>query len=92
LPAGVRPGVDYFVQPLDDGGALMAKGLYDDTHAAVAVVRFDASGRIVGLHLLPEPSVEQAAFASAVRFQAPSSVIGVYAAPDGVRYDRFEVM
>jgi hypothetical protein len=92
LPSGVRPGVDYFVQPLDDGGALVAKGLYDDTHAAVAIVRFDASGRIVGLHLLPEPSVEQAAFASAVRFQAPSSVIGVYAGTDGVRYDRFEVM
>lgn len=92
LPLGIRPGVDYFVQPLDDGGALVAKGLYDDTHAAVGVVRFDAVGRIIGFHLLPEPSVEQAAFASAIRFQAPSSVIGVYADPDGIRYDRFEVM
>jgi hypothetical protein len=91
LPAGIRPGVDYFVQPLDDGGALVAKGLYDDTHAAVGVVRFDATARIVGFHVLPEPSAEQAAFASAIRFLAPSSVLGVYAGPGGVRFDRFEV-
>jgi hypothetical protein len=92
LPAGVLPGVDYLVQPLGDGGALVAKGLYDDTHSVVGVFRFDAVGRVRALHMLPEPSVEQAAYASTIRFQPPSSVIGVYDGPHGVRYDRFEVI
>jgi hypothetical protein len=91
LPIGVRPGVDYFVQPMDDGGAILAKGLWDDTHSVVGLFRFDAAGRISSFVTLPEPSVEQDAFYSKVRFLPPTSVLVVYDEAQGIRYDRFEV-
>ena len=32
LPHSVQPGSDYFVRPLDDGGAVAARGIWDATH------------------------------------------------------------
>ena len=91
LPAGVRPGVDYFVQPMEDGGAIVAKGLWDDTHSVVGVFRFDAAGRVLSFKMLPEPSIEQDAFYSKAQFIAPSGVLVVYSDERGFHYDRFEV-
>ena len=91
LPPGVAGGTDYFVRPLDDGGAVVAKGLWDETHFAVGVLRFDATGEVVTFDLLPEPSAEQAARYSTVRFRAPGEVLIALADDRGVHIDRFDV-
>ena len=91
LPRGVSPGSDYFVQPLEGGGAVAARGLWDGTHNGVGVFRFDAEGRIVTFDLLPEPSTEQDARFSTVRFAPPADIFVAYAEAGGVRIDRFEV-
>jgi hypothetical protein len=91
LPPGVVGGTDYFVQPTPDGGALVAKGVWDETHFGVGLFRFDATGAIAGFDLLPEPSTEQAARYSTVRFRAPGDVLVAIADDLGVHIDRFEV-
>jgi hypothetical protein len=91
LPSKVAGGSDYFVRPLPDGGALVAKGLWDETHFGVGVFRFDAAGRVASFDLLPEPSAEQAARYSTVRFRAPGEVLVAIADDRGVHIDRFEV-
>jgi hypothetical protein len=90
LPRGVFPGSDYFVQPMRDGGSLSARGLWDGTHNGVGLFRFDAEGRIVSFDLLPEPSTEQDARFSTVRFAPPADVVVAYAGLRAVRIDRFE--
>jgi hypothetical protein len=92
LPRGVRAGTGYFVRPLPDGGALVARGLWDDTHFEVAVLRFDALARIVDVSRLPEPSIRQAASLSTVRFRAPGEVLVAYADDRAVTIERFEVV
>jgi hypothetical protein len=92
LPPGVRVGSDYFVHLLPDGGALIARGLWDDTHTAVGVFRLDADGRPTGFSLLPEPTTEQDARLSTVRWQAPGAILVAYARPGGVAIERFEVV
>lgn len=91
LPDGVAGGTDYLVRPLDDGGAVVAKGLWDETHFGVGVFRFDPVGRLVTFDLLPEPSAEQAARYSTVRFRAPGEVLIAVADDRGVHIDRFQV-
>lgn len=91
LPPGVAGGTDYFVRPLADGGAVVAKGLWDDTHFGVGLLRFDATGELASFDLLPEPSTEQAARYSTVRFRAPGEVLVAIADGHGVHIDRFEV-
>jgi hypothetical protein len=91
LPPHVAAGSDFFVRPTLDGGAIAARGLWDRTHNGVGVFRFDALGRIASFQLLPEPSVEQDARFSTVRFQAPGSVLVVFGDAHGFRIDRFEV-
>jgi hypothetical protein len=91
LPDGVFAGSDYFVRPLGDGGAVAARGVWDGTHSGVGLFRFDAAGRIVAFDLLPEPSTEQDARFSTVRFGPPRDVLVAYAGDRAVRIDRFEV-
>ena len=92
LPSGVRAGTGYFVRPLPDGGALVARGLWDDVHFEVGVLRFDARARIVAFSRLPEPSIQQSARLSTVRFRGPGEVLAVYADERAVTIERFEVM
>jgi hypothetical protein len=91
LPNGVRVGTDYFVHPMQDGGATVARGMWDDAHFVVGVLRFDARARIIGFSRLPEPSIQQAARFSTVRFRSPAEVLAVYATDRAVTIDRFEV-
>jgi hypothetical protein len=91
LPKGVRVGTDYFVHPMADGGAIVARGLWDEAHFVVAILRFDPTARIVGVSRLPEPTIQQAARSSTVRFRAPGEVLAVYANDRAVTIDRFEV-
>ncbi len=91
LPPGIRVGPAYFVQPLDDGGALVARGLWDDSRTAVAVLRLSAAGELLELSLLPEPSTSMDARFSTVRFRPPDEVLVAYDRLDGVAIERFEV-
>jgi hypothetical protein len=91
LPSGVRPGTDYFVHPRPDGGAVAAEALWDDTHAGVALFRFGPTGAIERFSLLAEPTTQQAARFSTVRFGPPSEVLVAYATGHALRIDRFEV-
>ncbi|MBI3649155.1 MAG: hypothetical protein HY240_10475 [Actinobacteria bacterium] len=91
LPPGVRVGTDYFVRPLADGGAVVARGLWDDTNFAVAVLRLDARADIVSFARLPEPSIQQDARFSTVRFRDPGEVLAVYATDRAVTIERYEV-
>jgi hypothetical protein len=90
-PDGVRVGTGYFVEPTPDGGALVARGLWDDAHFVVGVLRFDADARIVRFLRLPEPTIYQAARSSTVRYRSPGEVLAVYATGRAVTIDRFEV-
>jgi hypothetical protein len=92
LPAGINVGLDYFVQPLGDGGALVARGLWDDTRMAVGVFRFSPRGELLDLSLLPEPSTRMDARFSTVRFAPPGAVLAAYDRPDGLAIERFEVI
>jgi hypothetical protein len=91
LPSGVAVGAGYFVRPLPDGGAVLAQGLWDQTHAGVGVIRFDANARIRSFSLLPEPSSRQAARFSTVRFRAPDEVLEAARTNRAYVIDRFEV-
>jgi len=91
LPHGVRVGADYFVRPTSDGGAIVARGLWDDAHFVVAVLRFDADAAIASVARLPEPSIRQAARSSTVRFRSPDEVLVAYSTDRATTIDRFEV-
>jgi hypothetical protein len=91
LPRGVRAGTDFFVRPLPDGGAVVARGLWDDTHFAVGLILLGATGDVRSFAILPEPSTEQAARFSTVRFRAPLDVLVAYSDDHALRIDRFEV-
>jgi hypothetical protein len=91
LPVGVRVGPEQFVQPLGDGGVVVARGVWDDVHSAVAVITLAADGSLRSFTLLAEPSTSQDARFSTVRWRGPD----VLAAYDrGRRYEirSFEVM
>lgn len=91
LPSGVRVGPAYFVHVLDDGGALVARGLWDDSRTAVAVLRLSGAGELVSVSLLPEPSTSMDARFSTVRFRPPNEVLVAYDRVDGIAIERFEV-
>jgi hypothetical protein len=91
LPKGVAVGADYFVHPSQDGGAIVAQGLWDETHSGVGVFRLDARARIRSFSLLPEPSASQAARFSTVRFRAPGEVLEATRTDHGYAIERFEV-
>lgn len=90
-PTGAQPGVDYFVKGLPDGGAIAARGLWSESGEAVALLRFEADGALVRADLIPPPTHEMDAAASAVRFRAPDEVLVAYANERGFRIERFEV-
>lgn len=90
LPAGISAGADYFVEPLADGGALVARGLWDDTHFGVGVMRIDATGRVRTFALLPEPSHIMAPY-STVRSVTPRAVLLAVDAGEGIRLERFTI-
>ncbi|GBC86852.1 hypothetical protein HRbin12_00851 [bacterium HR12] len=92
LPEGIRVGIEYFVRPLPDGGALVARGLWNDAAMAVGVFRFSADGELLGLSLLPEPSTRMDARSSTVRFRPPNEVLVARDRADGIAVERFEVM
>lgn len=92
LPRGIRVGVEYFVHVLDDGGVLVARGLWSDTAMAVGVFRLSASGELLDLSLLPEPTRLMDARMSTVRFRAPGEVLVAYDRADGIAIERFEVI
>ena len=91
LPRGVQPGSDYFVRPLEDGGAVAARGVWDSTHFGVVALRFDALGRVVSSSLLPEPSHHQVARFSTVRYRAPGEVLVAIDRAHRLQILRFEV-
>jgi hypothetical protein len=91
LPEGIRVGVEYFAERLHDGGALLARALWDDAHTAVGVFRFSASGELLDLSLLPEPSALMDARLSTVRFQAPDGILLARDRTDGIAIERYEV-
>ena len=91
LPAGVRPGTDYFVRPMADGGAVVAESMWDDTHTGVGLFRFGPTGTVEGFSLLPEPSTQQAARFSTVRFRPPGEVLVAYQSANAFTIERFEV-
>jgi hypothetical protein len=91
LPRGIQPGSDFFVRPLEDGGAVAARGLWDATHFGVMALRFDALGRVVSSSLLPEPSHHQVARFSTVRYRAPGEVLVAVDRARAVQILRFEV-
>jgi hypothetical protein len=91
LPAGLRAGTDYFVRPTRDGGAVVARGLWNDRHFAVGLIRLAPSGALRSFSLLPEPSTEQAARFSTVRFRAPDEVLLARTGPRALSIDVFEV-
>jgi hypothetical protein len=91
LPSGVRVGPEQFVQPLADGGVVVARGVWDDTHSGVSLIELSEDGSLRSFTLLPEPSTTQDARFSTVRWRGPD----VLAAYDrGNRYEirSFEVM
>ena len=92
LPSDVFVGSDYFTQPLPDGGALVAQGLYAPGHNVVGILRLRPGGAIDAFHRLPEPSFRQDARWSTVRWRDPGDVLVIYEDPQGVRIDRFEVI
>jgi hypothetical protein len=91
LPAGIQPGVDYFVRGLPDGGAIAARGVWSEAGEAVALLRFDAGGALASAELIAPPTHEMDAAASTIRFRAPDEVLAVYADERGIRIERFEV-
>ncbi len=91
LPPGIRVGPAYFVEPLADGGALVARGLWDETRTAIGLFRLSPAGELLDLSLLPEPSTSMDARFSTVRFRPPGEVLVAYDRVDGVAIERFEV-
>jgi hypothetical protein len=91
LPEGTRPGTEYFAEALPDGGAVLALGLWDDTHNGVGLFRFGDGGHVRGFSLLPEPSTRSDARASTVRWQAPGRVLEAIDHRRGMSIERFDL-
>lgn len=91
LPRGVRAGSDFFVRPVPDGGAVVARGLWDDTHFGVGLIRLGATGRVRSFALLPAPSYRMDGRYSTVRYRNPREVLMAVDHGTGLRIDRFEV-
>ena len=70
---------------------MAAEGLWDDTHAGVGLFRFGPTGAIAGFSLLPEPTTQQDARFSTVRFRPPGDVLVAYATRRALTIARFEV-
>jgi hypothetical protein len=85
LPNGLRPGTNYFAEPLPEGGVVVAWGVWDDTNYGVALLSLDDRSALSSFVLLPEPSVTQAARASTVQWSDSGRAL---VALDGVgRFD-----
>jgi hypothetical protein len=91
LPGEVLAGSDYLVRPMPDGGAIAVRGLWDQTHYGIAVMRFDAAAKLASFSLLPAPSTRMAAHTSVVRYQAPGRLFVAFDEGDAIRIDRFDV-
>ena len=79
------------MRPTADGGAIVAEALWDDTHMGVGLFRFGSTGSVATFSLLPEPSTQQSARFSTVRFRAPDEVLVAYETAHDLTIDRFEV-
>jgi hypothetical protein len=91
LPEGARAGTEYFAEPLPDGGAVLALGLWDDTHNGVGLFGFESDGRVRSFSLLPEPSTRADARASTVRWRAPGQVLEAIDHRRGMSIERFDM-
>ncbi len=91
LPGEVLAGSDYLVRPTADGGAIAVRGLWDETHYGIGLLRFDAAGRVRSFSLLPAPTTRMAAHMSVVRFQGPDRLLVAFDEEDSIRIDSYEV-
>ena len=90
LPKGTRAGTEYFAEPLADGGAVLALGLWNDDHNGVGVFRLDSAGALRSFSLLPEPSVRADARASTVRW-ASGRVLEAIDHTNGMSIESFDL-
>ncbi|MFL5766724.1 MAG: hypothetical protein ACJ758_02635, partial [Actinomycetota bacterium] len=90
LPDGVRAGTEYFAQPLADGGAALALGVWSEHHNGVGLFRFDAAGSVRSFSLLPEPSTRADARASTVRW-ADGRVLEAIDHANGMSIESFDL-
>jgi hypothetical protein len=90
LPNGTRAGTEYFAEPLADGGAVLALGLWNEHHNGVGLFRFDAAGTVRSFLLLPEPSTGADARASTVRW-ASGRVLEAIDHPNGMSIESFNL-
>jgi hypothetical protein len=90
LPDGTRAGTEYFAEPLADGGAVLALGLWNDDHNGVGLFRLDAAGTLRSFSLLPEPSTRADARASTVRW-ASGRVLEAIDHANGMSIESFDL-
>ncbi|MFL5738194.1 MAG: hypothetical protein ACJ76P_12785 [Actinomycetota bacterium] len=90
LPDGARAGTEYFAEPLPDGGAVLALGLWDEHHNGVGLFRFDRRGAVRSFSLLPEPSTRADARASTVRWSR-GRVLEAIDHPNGMSIERYDL-
>jgi hypothetical protein len=90
LPDGTRAGTEYFAEPLADGGAVLALGLWNEDHNGVGLFRFDAAGALRSFSLLPEPSTRADARASTVRW-ASGRVLEAIDHANGMSIESFDL-
>ncbi len=90
LPDGTRAGTEYFAEPLADGGAVLALGLWTDDHNGVGLFRFDAAGALRSFSLQPEPSTRADARASTVRW-ASGRVLEAIDHASGMSIESFDL-
>jgi len=90
LPEGARAGTEYFAEPLPDGGAVLALGLWDEHHSGVGLFRLDRDGAVRSFSLLPEPSTRADARASTVRW-ANGRVLEAIDHPNGMSIEGYDL-
>ena len=90
LPDGTRAGTEYFAEPLANGGAVLALGLWNEDHNGVGVFRLDAAGALRSFSLLPEPSTRADARASTVRW-ASGRVLEAIDHSNGMSIESFDL-
>jgi hypothetical protein len=92
LPPGVRAGTPYTLDVRADGGAIVAYGVWDDSHYGVLVMSLNASGVLSpGSLLLPEPSTELASRFGTVQSSQPGRLVMAEQGTDHFRLAEFVV-
>jgi hypothetical protein len=91
LPRGVRPGPDYLVHPMTDGGIVLVGSLYDDRHDQLGLFRFDRRGHLVSERYVPSVAFVMDAQYTLVRWRDPGEILIAHDDPHGIRIDSYEV-